>query len=82
MRTVFVRRVRGSRTSSITGSASTLKDLVAQVERGEGTLGKIWQDETLYEDIRGMVNQMEKVLEDYREQAPISTLWGAVFSAF
>lgn len=63
-------------------TATAVRGLVRDVEVGSGSLGRLWKDETLYEQLTQTLTKLEGVLEDYRETAPIQTVWGAVFSAF
>ncbi len=64
----------------------TITDDVAQVtgklRRGEGTLGKLIQDEQLYADLRNTLRTLSGGAEDVRENAPILTFAGVLFSGF
>ncbi len=57
-------------------------DIVEAVRRGEGSLGKLVMDEGLYEDARKTVDEVRNAVEDFREQAPISTFGSLLFGAF
>lgn len=55
--------------------------VVAEVNKGEGTLGKIIYDETLYRDLRQAVRDLSGAISDYREQAPILTFGSFIFGS-
>jgi phospholipid/cholesterol/gamma-HCH transport system substrate-binding protein len=42
-------------------------DLVAGIERGDGTAGKLLKDTLLYRDLRGLVTQADSVLADLKK---------------
>jgi phospholipid/cholesterol/gamma-HCH transport system substrate-binding protein len=41
-------------------------NLIAGIERGEGTVGKLMRDTLLYRDLRGLVTQADSVLADLK----------------
>ena len=41
-------------------------NLIAGLERGEGTAGKLLKDTLLYRDLRGLVTQADSVLADLK----------------
>jgi phospholipid/cholesterol/gamma-HCH transport system substrate-binding protein len=58
-------------------------DAIAQkIENGEGTLGKLVQDETLYKEATRMAKEARHAAEDVREQVPIITFTSVLFGAF
>ncbi|HET7293989.1 MAG TPA: MlaD family protein [Vicinamibacteria bacterium] len=76
-----VKRVRGvaermeTLTDSLDRSAKSTESLLARIERGEGTLGKLSKDETLYlnaseavANLNQAVVEMRKLTEDIRKQ--------------
>ncbi len=51
----------------------SLNDLADRLKRGEGTLGKIMSDSTLYEEVEGLTKDVRQVIDNYRDTTPIST---------
>lgn len=64
----------------------TISDDVAQItgkiRRGEGTLGKLVNDEQLYADLKSTLKSLRAGSDDVRENAPILTFAGFLFSGF
>ncbi len=58
-------------------------DAIAQkIENGEGTIGKLVQDDTLYKEATQMAKEARHAAEDVREQVPIITFTSVIFGAF
>ena len=55
-------------TESLSRSSSSLETVLGRLERGEGTLGKLSQDETLYKNLNQAVDNLNKLTEDIRLQ--------------
>jgi phospholipid/cholesterol/gamma-HCH transport system substrate-binding protein len=53
-------------------SLKAVEDLSQKVRSGEGTLGKLIQDDALYEEATKTLREARNLIEDLREQAPIS----------
>ena len=51
----------------------TLNSVAARLEQGEGTLGKLATDETMYNEINALIRDMRQVIDNYRDTTPIST---------
>lgn len=51
----------------------SLNEVADRLKRGEGTLGKLSADETLYKEIEGLVRDVRQVIDNYRDTTPIST---------
>lgn len=69
--------------------ATDLKDTLAnlrvvseRLKKGEGTVGKLLADESLYKELQRVVKSFSDSLEDTREQVPISTFTNILFKAF
>lgn len=64
----------------------TITDDVAQItgkiRRGEGTLGKLVQDDTVYSDLKAALKGLRAGSDDVRENAPVLTFAGFLFSGF
>jgi ABC-type transporter Mla subunit MlaD len=54
----------------------------AKIENGEGSLGKLVQDDTLYDEASRMFKESRHAAEDVREQVPIITFTSVLFGAF
>ena len=52
------------------------------VNNGEGFVGKMFQDDTLYNDTLNAINTLRSGFEDIREQAPITTFASLLFQVF
>lgn len=53
-------------TDSLEVMASSLSNFLQKVDEGEGTLGLLGADETLYQDVKKMVRSVETIIEDIR----------------
>jgi len=62
-------------------SLKNMEDVSKQIRQGEGTLGKLIYDKALYEEATNTMREARNLIEDLREQAPISALisLGGVF---
>lgn len=61
----------------IVAGAKNLMDnlniLSERLKNGEGTLGKLTTDETMYNEVNGLIRDVRQVLDNYRDTTPIST---------
>ena len=55
-------------TSSLKRSSASLETVLARLERGEGTLGKLSKDEALYTNLNEAVGNINKLVDDVRKQ--------------
>lgn len=53
--------------------ANNLNELSRRLKDGEGTLGKLVNDSTMYDEVQGMVRDARQVLDNYRDTTPITT---------
>ena len=53
-------------------SLKAMEQVAGQIREGEGTLGKLVQDDALYVEAKATLREMRNLIEDLREQAPIS----------
>jgi phospholipid/cholesterol/gamma-HCH transport system substrate-binding protein len=53
-------------------SLKAMEQVAGQIREGEGTLGKLVQDDALYVEATSTLREMRNLIEDLREQAPIS----------
>ncbi len=56
-------------------------EVVKKVRDGQGTLGKLTTDDTLYKEAERVVAELRAAIEDLREQTPISTFGSFAFGA-
>ena len=63
------------------GFLSNIKDVSADLKDGKGTIGKLLQDESLYLEAQKVIKDVQKAVEGFREQAPISTFGSLIFGA-
>lgn len=59
-----------------------LADTVHRVNTGEGTIAALLNDPLLYKETKSLMKELRESVEDLREQAPINSFLGVVFSAF
>ncbi len=53
-------------------SLKEMEQISGQIRAGNGTLGKLVQDDALYVEAERTLKEMRRLIEDLREQAPIS----------
>lgn len=63
-------------------SISNLENITDRVNRGEGTIGKLINDETLYHEMNRLISDARGALDDLRELSPIGTFSSVLFGAF
>jgi phospholipid/cholesterol/gamma-HCH transport system substrate-binding protein len=66
-------------TKKITAELATL---AANVNAGKGSVGKLLVDDAVYVEAKGLLKELRETVQDLREQAPINSFIGVVFSAF
>jgi phospholipid/cholesterol/gamma-HCH transport system substrate-binding protein len=69
-------------TPKLEASMERIDRLTEKIENGEGTLGKLVQDDTLYKEATRMFKESRHAAEDVREQVPIITFTSVLFGAF
>lgn len=68
--------------ASLESALSNLEDVSLSLKEGKGTMGKLLTDEELYNDIQSLVAELRGVVEDFREQTPVTTFSGVMLGAF
>jgi phospholipid/cholesterol/gamma-HCH transport system substrate-binding protein len=58
-----------------------LREISQKVNQGEGTLGKMVNDPSLYDDTKNAVNQIKSTFEETEEQSVIKTVLAVVLGA-
>lgn len=59
---------------------NNLRELSAKLNRGEGTLGKLISDDTMYRDIQGIMKKADRALDGMGDSGPITAV-GVVANA-
>lgn len=59
-----------------------LKDITDKINTGKGTLGKLINDNKVYDNADDLIKELKEVIEDTREQAPITSFIRAALLAF
>jgi phospholipid/cholesterol/gamma-HCH transport system substrate-binding protein len=65
--------------SDVTGE---LTKSLHKINEGEGTIAAFLNDDALYKETKSLLKELRESVEDLREQAPINSFIGVVFSAF
>jgi len=63
-------------------AAKSIREVADKVNAGEGTLGKLVNDPSLYNDTKQAVGQIQKTFEENEEQSVLRTFLGVVFGGF
>jgi len=66
----------------VSATATSLKNITGKIERGEGTIGKLTQDDGLYQDVKKTLNEARAAIDDFRETAPLATFSSLFLGAF
>ncbi len=62
--------------------ADDLAGASATLRESKGTIGKLLNDDALYQDLQRAVELIIRSLEEYREAAPVTTFTSVLFGAF
>lgn len=66
----------------INRTITNLKEITGKINSGKGTVGKLLNDQKLHDDAGNLFRQASEVIEDAREQAPITSFIRAALTAF
>lgn len=50
-----------------------LNAVTERLKKGEGTLGRLTTDETLYKEVDGLIRDCRQIIDNYRDTTPITT---------
>ena len=64
------------------GSLTNIEAISRKISEGDGTIGMLVNDDTVYEDLRVAIGELKGTIEDMREQAPLSAFISAIGVAF
>ena len=56
--------------------------MALNLKDGKGTLGKLLSDESMYNEVNGLIKDVRQVLDNYRDTTPISTFSSLAIGAF
>ncbi|MFN2352548.1 MAG: MlaD family protein [Kiritimatiellia bacterium] len=77
--------VRGEKPLDLMASAAVVVDdfkaITAKIRSGEGTLGKLVNDEELYQETTAAIGDVRRTLDDIRETSPLVTFTSILFGA-
>jgi phospholipid/cholesterol/gamma-HCH transport system substrate-binding protein len=59
-----------------------VKDISEKINRGQGTLGKLINEDKIHGEADELVRELRETIEDAREQAPITSFIRAALTAF
>jgi phospholipid/cholesterol/gamma-HCH transport system substrate-binding protein len=62
--------------------SSDIAEVTGKLRRGEGTLGKLINDESVYNELKQTLKKLGGGVDDVRENAPVLSFAGFLFSAF
>ena len=62
-------------------AVATIKRLAHRIENGEGSVGRLMSDETLYDEVEAAVGEVRATIDDFRETAPVTTFSSIFFGA-
>jgi phospholipid/cholesterol/gamma-HCH transport system substrate-binding protein len=65
-----------------TVAMSNLRDILEKVNRGQGSVGKLVNDEEFYKNIKVSLQKLDKATEGLEDTGPLSILGTAVNSLF
>lgn len=63
-------------------SVTNLKEVSAKLNSGQGTLGKLLSDDTLYKDVQSTVKKADRMIDGLGDQGPITAVGVAAQSLF
>ena len=63
-------------------SLANLNEITDKINHGEGTLGLLVNDESLYLEVKQMINDIRATVDEIRETSPIVTFSSIFFGAF
>ena len=67
---------------NIHDSIRNIRDITAKINRGQGTVAKLINEDRIYSQTDELVKELRETIEDAREQAPITSFIRAALTAF
>ena len=65
-----------------TAAMSNLREIFQKINQGQGSVGKLLNDESLYRNARLSLQKLDKATEGLEDQGPLSVLGIAINSLF
>jgi phospholipid/cholesterol/gamma-HCH transport system substrate-binding protein len=63
-------------------TANNLQQITDRINKGEGTVGRLINQDKLYHNTNDLVTELRETIEDTREQAPVTSFIRAALTAF
>ena len=63
-------------------SMANIRSITDKVGSGEGTLGKLVNDDEIYNEARKLLSELRAAIDDMRETSPVTTFSTIFFGAF
>ncbi|HON77852.1 MAG TPA: MlaD family protein [Spirochaetota bacterium] len=67
---------------NVYATIQNIRDITHKINSGQGTLGKLINDDRIHDNADGLVKELRDAIEDTREQAPITSFLRAALTAF
>ena len=68
--------------TNLTAMVVSLRKISDKIEKGEGTIGKLVNDDALYTEIKSTVDDVRATINDVRETTPVVTFTSIFFGVF
>ncbi len=68
--------------SGLKDTTKSINNIATKIDKGEGTIGKLVNDDSLYHDAKKSLKQLGDSAEQAGELSPVSSFVGALFSLF
>ncbi|MBU6401698.1 MAG: MCE family protein, partial [Verrucomicrobia bacterium] len=65
-----------------TAAMTNLHEILAKINRGQGSIGKFVNDESLFKNVKLTLQKVDKATEGLEDQGPLSVLGIAVNNLF
>jgi len=59
-----------------------IREISGKINRGEGTIAKLVNEDTIHRDTGKLIEELRETIEDSREQAPVTSFIRAALTAF
>lgn len=66
---------------NVLSATQDMKNVMAELRKGDGTLARLLNDPELYEQSLQAIQAVKDAVDDFREQAPVSTFGNLIFGA-
>ena len=60
---------------------ANLNDVAEKLRKGEGTLGKLANDQGVYNEVEGLIKDCRQIIDNYRDTTPIATFTSVLTGA-